>query len=180
MMPPVPPTSSMEWIELTMASKSGGGLSELNGREAQPFPQGPDVIGQARRHSRSPLPPPAVGPLLPQRPNRPTEVVPIQREVGHRLMRPPILTEPVRPPRLPRVLAPVRRVLPLHERRVDRLADGRCLQGPLHLRFGPHHHGLFDGDDAVLLPLLVDRRVSQLLRQPPLRQERGTPRLADG
>src|SRR4051812_36459192 len=79
----------------------GGGLRELNGREAQPFPQGPDVIGQARRHRRSPRPPPAVGSLLPQRPNRPTEVVPIQREVGHRLMRPPILTEPVRPPRLP-------------------------------------------------------------------------------
>ena len=86
------------------------------------------MIGQPGRHRRRPLLPLALLVPLPQRPHRPAEVVAVHREVGHRLVHPPVLAEPVRLPRLPRVAVPVRPVLPLHERRVDRPAHRRRAQ----------------------------------------------------
>ena len=44
-------------------------------------------------------------------------------KIGDRLMIPPVLAEAVRLAGLPGVAVPVRAVLPLHERRVDRPAD---------------------------------------------------------
>src|SRR5262249_56958065 len=117
------------WHSLFFNWKIWGGVSSnLNGGKTQPFLQGPDVICQPRRHGRSSPPPTAVLTLDPQGSHHPTEVVSIQREIRHRLMNPPVLTEPISPPRLPRVLAPVRRVLTLHERGVDRPAAHRVLQ----------------------------------------------------
>src|ERR1700730_14398191 len=102
---------------MSQTMQQGGVSSNLNGGESQPFPQGPNMVCQARRHRRSPPLPTAIFTLDPQGPPHPTEVVTIEREVGHLLTTPPVLTEPIRPPRLSRVLAPVRRVLTLHKRR---------------------------------------------------------------
>ena len=74
----------------------------------------------------------------PQGSHRPAEVVAVQREIGHRLVDTPVLAEPIRLPRLPRVAAPVRRLLPLHERRVDRPAAHRRPRGPLHACWLPN------------------------------------------
>src|SRR4051812_49619634 len=87
-------------------------------------------------------------------------------------MRTPILTEPIRLPRLPRILAAVGAMLALHERRVDRPAHRRAVQRRLQTGLGPEDQPAFDRHDAVLLPLLVDRGVGQSLRQPPLGQDR--------
>ena len=84
------------------------------------------------------------------------------------------LTEPIGPPRLPRVLAPVRRVLALHERRVDRPATHRRLQRPVHRLLAPQHELPMDRHDAILGPLLADCRVGQTRIGTPLGQQRTT------
>src|SRR4051812_23390435 len=108
----------------------------------------------------------------PQCPNRPTEVVSIPREERHRLMHLPVLTEPVGLPRLTRVLAPRRPVLTLHERRVDRPTARRRLQRGINRLLAPQHDRPMDRHDAVVLPLLADRRIRHTGVQAPLWQER--------
>ena len=115
-------------------------------------------------------------PLISQGSHHPTEVVTIQGEIRHRLMNPPVLTEPIRPPRLPRVLASVRRMLTLHQRRVDRPAAYRGLQHLIHRLLAPQHHPPMDRHDSAVLPLLVDRRVGQARIKTPLGQQRTTTR----
>src|SRR3954451_3683863 len=98
-----------------------------------------------------PLPSAVVTPL-PESTNHPAEVVTVQGEVGHRLVHAPILTEPVRLPRLPRVVTAVRTVLAFHERGVDRPAHRRRRQGLPQAALGPEDQAPRDGDHAVVLP----------------------------
>ena len=100
----------------------GSVLFALNGREVDPFLQGPNMISQPRCHRWCPLLSTAILGLGPQRPHRPAEVGPIRREVTHRHVDLPVLAEAVTSPRLPRVLAPVCPVPPFHERGIDRPA----------------------------------------------------------
>ena len=100
----------------------GSVLFALNGREVDPFLQGPNMISQPRCHRWCPLLPTAILGLGPQRPHRPAEVGPIRREVTHRHVDLPVLAEAATSPRLPRVLAPVCPVPPFHERGIDRPA----------------------------------------------------------
>src|SRR3978361_506991 len=80
------------------------------------------MIGEPRRHRRTPLLPSTLGSVEGQRPHRPAEVVAVQAQVRHRLVIPPVLAESVRLSGLPGVAVAVRPVLPLDERRVDRPA----------------------------------------------------------
>jgi hypothetical protein len=82
-------------------AKFGGVLKSLNGWQRQPFLERPDVIRQAGRHRGSPLSPRAFAVTFPKCPHRPAEVGAVRREGGHRLVHPPVLAEPVGPPRLP-------------------------------------------------------------------------------
>ena len=100
----------------------GSVLFALNGREVDPFLQGPNMISQPRCHRWCPLLPTAILGLGPQRPPRPAEVGPIRLEITHRHVDLPVLVEAVTSPRLPRVLAPVCPVPPFHERGIDRPA----------------------------------------------------------
>jgi hypothetical protein len=132
------------------------------------------MIRQARRHRRRPL---SICPLadrLAERPHWPTEVVAVHRQVCHRLVHPPVLTETIRLPRLPRVVMPVGQVLPFDERRIDRPARRRPLQRPDHRLPGPHQHGGHDRHHAALPAFLVHRRVLHLRRELTLGNHRGT------
>src|SRR5438445_13850384 len=104
---------------------SGRVLSALNGWHRDPFTHRPDVVGQTRRHRRRPLPYPAVLVPILQRPHGPAEIIAIYREIGHRLVHPPILRERVRLPHLPGIPVPVGRVVSLQERHVDPPAHPR-------------------------------------------------------
>ena len=83
-------------------------------------------------------------------------------------MNSPILAEPGRLPRLPRVLTAVRPVPPLDGRGVHRPAHRRPFQAPL----SPEDQPTRDGDAAVVLPLLGDRGIGQPGRPPALRPDR--------
>src|SRR4051794_5914006 len=54
--------------------------------------------------SRGPPPPHALSIAPAGRPHRPAVVVAGHRQVGHRPVHPPVLAEPIRPPRFPRVV----------------------------------------------------------------------------
>src|SRR5436305_2101979 len=151
-------------VKIERADQVGRVPGLLNSRKGQPLLQRPDVIGEARRHRRSPVLPPAIFAPLPQRAHRPAEVVSIHRVVSHRLVDSPVLAEPIRPSRLPRVAAPVRGVLPLDERGIDRPAARRVLEDPFHLREAARHH------PAPGSPL-ADRRVQEARDRAPLGQE---------
>ena len=60
----------------------GGVLMLLKAWHPDPFVHRPDVIGQGRRHRRRPLSPASLSYRLPQRPDRPAEVIAVDREVG--------------------------------------------------------------------------------------------------
>src|SRR5215470_5103619 len=62
-------------------------------RIGHPLADGPDVIGEPRRHRRRLLLVLMLAHFQPQGPHRPAEVVAVHREVGHCLMRLPILAE---------------------------------------------------------------------------------------
>src|SRR3954452_14354797 len=153
--PPYTARVSHQQLHFRITSILGGVLIVLNGGKAQPFLQRPDVVGQTGRHRGGPLLPRAVLIPNPQGPHRPTEVVTIQREVSHRLMDPPILTEPIRPSRLPCVLTAVRRVLSLHERGVDRPAAHRRLEPLAHGLLAPNNDPPMARHHPVPLPLLM-------------------------
>src|SRR4051794_8583555 len=85
----------------------GGVLASLNTWHHNPFMRRPDVVGQPGRHRGRPLPgPPTVIAIL-ERSYRPTKIIAVHREIGHRLVTPPVLRERVTLPHLPRVLVPV-------------------------------------------------------------------------
>src|SRR5262249_56865693 len=103
------------WIRRAVADPPG-----LGGRrrawaagDGHPSLHRQDVVRQPRRHRRRPLLPPPIGATLPQRPDRPAEVVTVQRQPPHRLVDPPVLGEAVRLPRLPPVAVAVRPVATL-------------------------------------------------------------------
>src|ERR1700745_4152536 len=73
----------------------GSVLFALNGREVDPFLQGPNMTSQPRCHRWCPLLPTAILGLGPKRPHRPAEVGPIRREGTHRHVDLPVLAEAV-------------------------------------------------------------------------------------
>src|SRR5689334_5635446 len=86
-------------------------------------------------------------------------------------MDPPILTEPIRPTRLPRIAAPVGGVLPFDERRVNRAAAHRGLQDSLDVLRPTQYDLAMDPHYPALLPLLADRRVQKARHGTPLGQQ---------
>src|SRR5262249_50711337 len=85
---------------------------------SEPFAERPDAIGQPGGHRWRPGPPcPAF--LDPKRPHRQAEVVAVRHEVRRTVVHPLAPREAVRLALLAAVLPAVRRVVPLHERRVD-------------------------------------------------------------
>ena len=90
-------------------------------------------------------------------------------------MNPPVLAEAVRPSRLPRIAAPVRRVPALQERRVDSSADLGTLQGPVQTGSCPEDLPPLHGHHAVVLAVLVHRREVQPFGQALLGAVRGRP-----
>jgi len=119
-------------------------LRALPGRKGQPFPQGPNVVGQAGGHGGSPRHPSAVGISLTQCSHGPAEVVGVHREIGNRVMDVPILREAIGLANLPVVPVTVGSVLPFHERGVDLLADLRLFQGRHHSRHGSENDAKVD------------------------------------
>ncbi len=89
----------------------------------------------------------------------------VQAQIGDLLVIPPVLRESVGLPSLPRVAVAVRRVLPLHERRVDRPTDPRQAQRQPHRRHRPEDDSGADRDDPPLLPPLRDHGVAQARRR---------------
>src|SRR3954453_1010310 len=77
------------------------------------------MVTQARRHRGRPSLPWPLGLTDSQRPHRPAEVVAVADEVGGRTVYRQVLREPVGLATLPRVLGPIRPVVPLHERGVN-------------------------------------------------------------
>ena len=90
------------------------------------------LVGESRRHDRRPFSDSPLFVTFIKRSNRPTEIIAIHRKIGHRLVHPPSLRERGRLADLPRVVVPVRRVLPLQERGVDPPADFRPRQRRHH------------------------------------------------
>ena len=126
--------------------KSGGVLAALNGWHRDPFTHRPDVGGESRRHGRCPFSDPPVFVTFIKRSNRPAEIRAVHLKVGHHLVHPPSLRELVRLAGLPRVVVPVRRVLPLQERGVDPPADFRPRQRRHHRGGGGQPVRLAQGD----------------------------------
>src|SRR3954471_23812121 len=79
-------------------------------------------------------------------------------------MMPPVLTEPVRLPRLPGVAVAVRAILSLDERRIDRPTRARPPQRRHHRGDRAEDHPSRDLDDPALLAGLLHRGVGQPLR----------------
>ena len=84
----------------------------------------------------------------------------------------PVLTEPIRLAGLPGVAVPIRPVLALDERRVDRPADPREGQGRRHRGPRPEDHPRADLHDPALLPPLGHHRVIQARRRDHVRGDR--------
>ena len=80
------------------------------------------MVSQPGRHCRTSLLPTARLVLDTERSHRPTEIVDVHRQIRHRFVMPPVLAETVRLAGLSGVAMPIRRVLTLHERRIDRPA----------------------------------------------------------
>src|SRR5262249_776150 len=80
--------------------------------------------------------------LDPKRPHRPAEVVAVRHEVRRTVVHPLAPREAVRLALLAAVLPAVRRVVPLHERRVDGVAHPRPPHPHLHQAPHPQHYPL--------------------------------------
>src|SRR5689334_21784807 len=97
----MPPFYRRHEAQATMAhellrSRGAGGVSgPLNAWHRDPFAHRPDMIGQARRHRRRPPPPVTLVVTFVECSHRPAEVIAVHREVGHRLVDPPVLAERV-------------------------------------------------------------------------------------
>jgi hypothetical protein len=96
----------------------GGVLFTLNGWVAQPFSDGPDVIGQPGGHRWRPLPPAPFLIALAERPHRTAEVGTEQTEATHRLMDLPVLREAIGRAHLATVAVAITAVAPLDEHRI--------------------------------------------------------------
>src|SRR5262245_49764483 len=97
----------------TASREFGGVLAALNGWHCDPFAHRPDMVGKSRGHGRRLFPDRPVSVTLRERSDRPTEIITVHREIGHRLVHTPVLRERVRLAGLPRVVVPVGGVLPL-------------------------------------------------------------------
>jgi len=105
--------------------------------------------------------PGALGCLMPERPDRPAEVVAIGNEIGRRLMEVPVLGKSVRPPDLARILMPVRAIVPLDKGDVDVAAARRTTQGLLQILPAPINDSRADAHHPAPAAVFVDRRVQQ-------------------
>jgi hypothetical protein len=136
------------------------------------------MIGQACGQHRRPPSPAAVFVADAQCPYCPAEVIAVQCEIGHRVVNLSILTEAVRPPRLPRITTSDSRVLPCHGRRVHALTRLRFRHRRVQTALGPEDPASLDGDHLLAATLLVHRRVVQPLGQEPLGPDAGTAQTA--